>query len=79
LSDEIVTAATLNFEEDTLITGHEEGNVKIWDVTSGFMLREQLIGFKSTRGKVKQVLVTHDNTLYAVGSDGCVKLMRAFV
>ena len=48
-------------------------------MASGFILREELTGFESTKAKVKQVLVTHDNNLYAVGSDGCVKLMRAYI
>jgi len=90
LPEENVTAATVNNEQDTLITGHEEGSIKVWDIGLGYALREKLTAFEASKQKVKQVVVTHENSLYAVGSDGIfdeqnmtkkgyVKLMRAFV
>ena len=87
LRDENVTTAALNFEEDTLVTGYDTGIIKIWDVGINFALREQLTGFESDKVPVNRVLVTQDNTLYAVGSNsiflyyplGCVKLIKPFI
>jgi len=56
--------------EDTLVTGHYEGTTKIWNIGVGFTLREQLTPFESSKAKVKKVNITHDNTLYVLGSDG---------
>ncbi|MDR3547230.1 MAG: hypothetical protein P4M11_02950 [Candidatus Pacebacteria bacterium] len=70
-----MTAACFNPEEDTLVTGHAEGTVKLWDANGGYALREQLAGFEPSKARVKQVLVTSDNTLYVSGSNGsCVRL-----
>jgi len=87
LLNESVSSAVLNIDEDTLITGHYEGSVKIWDIGMNFGLREQLVGFDGSKCKVKKVMVTHDNSLYALGSDGnssflslgCIKLMKLFI
>ena len=57
-------------DEDTLVTGYQEGTIKIWDVGLGFALREKLIGFEDTKASIKNLKITHENSLYAIGSDG---------
>jgi len=62
-----ITSVALSGEENIIITGDNVGAVKIWDIGSTFSLRESLVGFEE---EVKQVVVTPNNMLYALGSKG---------
>ena len=42
----------------------------MWDVGNGFLLRERLSGFEHDKAKVKQIVITQDNMLYALGTNG---------
>eukprot|EP00831_Metopus_contortus_P044676 TRINITY_DN3582_c0_g1_i2.p1 TRINITY_DN3582_c0_g1~~TRINITY_DN3582_c0_g1_i2.p1 ORF type:complete len:256 (-),score=63.29 TRINITY_DN3582_c0_g1_i2:196-963(-) len=76
LIDEQTTAATLNQDENALVTGHPDGSVAIWNVFVGFSLKERLPAFEGCKGGIKQVEFTSDNTLYGCTSDGVVKLLK---
>ncbi|MBD2449631.1 NACHT domain-containing protein [Nostoc sp. FACHB-152] len=67
------TIISLTFSPDgkTLVTGHFDGTVIIWDVVSG----QQLIEFEGHIGLVWTVKFSHDsNTLATAGQDGIIKL-----
>ncbi len=83
-----MTAACFNKDEDTLVTGHPEGTIKVWNANVGYSLREQLSAFEGGRARIRQLAVTPDNTLYACGSDGILladsrighaKLLRPYI
>ena len=66
----MISAATVNFDENTLVTGSPEGIVKIWDIGTHLTLREKLSGFEVNKARVKSLKITNNNALYALGSDG---------
>lgn len=65
-------SACINANEDKLVTGHTDGIIKIWDINDNFSGKAKLSTFDKNKEKLKQILLTPSNTLYAYGGNGTI-------